>query len=556
MDIKENRMNRLIFLLLCLKCLLYTAGAQNLVRNPSFEEYERCPFFVNGWLDWYVKDWDITPSCDYYNSCSPTWSVPANSKGFQYARTGKGYAGAALYSPPWWDEEDKIHENLIGRLSEPLQADSFYRVALFASLADYFPRYACDCIEVLLTADYPPVDSPIVFGRIDAEPQLRGAPLITDSLSWTEVCWVYRAKGGERFLTIGNFRPNTEVTDTMVISWNGFANAYYFFDDVSVEKIPAHLVATGLPTHRTVCPDEVLQDTLHAGGSYDRFLWSTGDTTPSIVITEPGIYTLQAWHGTCLWREELFFEALSEPEVGLGPDTVFCLGGQLTLKVPGSFEQYLWNTGDTLQSIVVDSFGQYYVEASYVCGTLHDTINVFPPPELSVVLPADITIRLGESLQIIPQYTGEVFEWSWYPNEFLDCADCPEPYARPLHDMVYQLEVRDEYGCTSSDSMHIGVINTERLYVPNVFSPDGDGVNDIFTVFGGPELAEISEFLVFDRWGGLVYQAGPHPPDNSFGWDGTQNGQPLPVGIYVWMANVRYLDGKETKLAGEILLVR
>lgn len=555
-------MKHLAFLLFMM-CLLHSGAAQNLVLNADFEEHEICFYGINSWMEWYVTDWDITPSADYYHPCNAPgpMTVPENLSGFQHAQSGQAYTGTIIYAPPWEDENDKLHEYLIGRLSEPLQADSFYRVALFASLAEA-SQIACDCIEVLLTPDYPPVDSPIIFGRIDAAPQLTDAPLITDTVNWTKVCWIYRAKGGEQFLTIGNFRPNTEITDTVRLPFNTTYGirpvwTYYYYDNVSVEKIPYHLAATGLPEHRTICPDELLRDTLHAAGFYDRFLWSTGDTTPGIVVTEPGIYTLKAWSEACQWTEELFFEAVSEPEVSLGPDTSFCPdGGSLTLKVPGSFDQYLWNTGDTLPSIITDSFGQYWVQATYACGTLYDTINISPPPKLSVMLPADTILSLGEALRIVPQLTGDVEEWMWYPTDFLDCTGCIKPYASPTHDITYQLEVRDKYGCIRHDSIHITILNAQRLYIPNAFSPNGDGVNDIFSIFGGPEVEEITQLLVFDRWGNLIYRAGPHLPATAHGWDGTRNGIPMPVGVYVWMAHVRYLDGTEARLSGEVLLAR
>lgn len=543
--------------------VLYIAPAQNLVLNSSFEEHTYCLTVGNPWLDWPVVNWDMTPSCDYFHPCGSSTnnvSAPDNFAGFQYAHTGLGYVGAYIFSPPWEDPDDHLHENLIGRLSAPLQADSFYRVSLYASLGE-ISRIACDCIEVLLTPDYPPVDSPIIYGRIDATPQLRNSPIVTDTIGWTEVCWLYRAEGGERFITIGNFRPNTEVTDTVslpLIPSYPTPNVltYYYYDDVSVEKVPYHLVSTALPPDRAVCPGEVLHDTLSVGGFYDSFLWSTGDTTRSIVVSEPGTYTVDAWQGACRWTEEVVYEALPALEADLGPDTAFCPGNSVRLSVEPGFDQYLWSTGDTLNNITVDSFGQYWVEASYACGTFRDTVTVGLPEELKVELPPDTILQLGRGFQIVPQLSGVVETLSWMPADFLDCTDCWEPYTMPLHDVTYFLEAGDVYGCRAVDSMHIEVVNPAKVYAPSAFSPNGDGVNDEFTIYGGPEVEQVEELLIFQRWGGLVYRHENLLPSGNAGWDGTRNGSPLNPGVYVYLARVRYLDGQKGRLSGEVVLVR
>ncbi len=554
---------RRLFLALSLVHVLYSTHAQNLVLNSSFEDHTFCVTFGNQWLDWPVVNWDITPSCDYFHPCGSSVnnvSVPDNFAGFQYAHSGLGYVGAYFFSPPWQDTDDHLHENLIGRLSKPLQADSFYRVSLFVSLAES-SQIACDCIEVFLSTNYPPVNSPIVFGRIDATPQLRNSPIVTDTIGWTEVCWLYRAEGGERFLTIGNFRPNTEVTDTVRLPQNlshpyFSVITYYYFDDVTVEKVPYHLASTELPPDRAVCPGEALHDTLVVGGFYDNFLWSTGDTTRSIVVSGPGTYTVDAWQGTCRWTEEVVYGALPALEADLGPDTAFCPGNSLQLSVEPGFDEYLWSTGDTLNSITVDSFGQYWVEATYECGTFRDTVTVGLPEELTVTLPPDTTLQLGRGLQIVPQIGGEVESLTWMPEDFLDCTDCAKPHALPLHDLTYFLEARDVYGCRAIDSMHIEVVNPAKVYTPSAFSPNGDGVNDVFTIYGGPEVAQVEELLIFQRWGGLVYRQENLSPSGNAGWDGTRNGSPLDPGVYVYLARVRYLDGREAWLSGEVVLVR
>jgi gliding motility-associated-like protein len=103
--------------------------------------------------------------------------------------------------------------------------------------------------------------------------------------------------------------------------------------------------------------------------------------------------------------------------------------------------------------------------------------------------------------------------------------------AKPLQSIRYEVVVTDSSGCVAKDELAILINRQEGVYVPNAFSPNGDGVNDVLTVFTDPSVRKITYFRIFDRWGNLVYEGQDLAPgDTQQGWDGTFAGEKVPNG--------------------------
>src|SRR5690606_24622508 len=132
----------------------------------------------------------------------------------------------------------------------------------------------------------------------------------------------------------------------------------------------------------------------------------------------------------------------------------------------------------------------------------------------------------------------------------LDCSNCPEPAANPLITTSYIVTVTDANGCQSSDTVVVIVEEKFVVYVPNIFSPNGDLLNDVLLVRGGG-VGSI-ELRIFDRWGTMVFKS----DDISSGWDGNYLGSPAVAGVYAYAVTGFYLDGSEIRLSGNITLVR
>jgi gliding motility-associated-like protein len=128
---------------------------------------------------------------------------------------------------------------------------------------------------------------------------------------------------------------------------------------------------------------------------------------------------------------------------------------------------------------------------------------------------------------------------------------------QPLQTSWFAAVVRDTNGCTALDSVQVFVERSQRLYIPNAFSPNNDGTNDVFMLFSGPEVLRIRTIQVFDRWGILVFEKQDFiPNDPVFGWDGTYRGVLQNPGVYVFHGQVEYLDGRVERFKGDVTLIR
>ncbi|MCB0521688.1 MAG: PKD domain-containing protein [Lewinellaceae bacterium] len=181
--------------------------------------------------------------------------------------------------------------------------------------------------------------------------------------------------------------------------------------------------------------------------------------------------------------------------------------------------------------------------------------------EIVIQLAPEVTLALGETLRLIPQLnilTTDVVQAKWTPATHLDCSDCLSPTLNAVVDETYLLEITDINGCTATAGISVMVTPDNSIYVPNAFSPNGDGINDVFMVFAKPGLVKkITDFMVFTRWGESVFAYQNIPPNSAdYGWDGTHRGKQLGVGVYAWFAEVELVNGERKILKGEVNLVR
>ncbi|MBK8565364.1 MAG: gliding motility-associated C-terminal domain-containing protein [Saprospiraceae bacterium] len=172
-------------------------------------------------------------------------------------------------------------------------------------------------------------------------------------------------------------------------------------------------------------------------------------------------------------------------------------------------------------------------------------------------LGADTSLLLGDSLLLRPEVAIGAEQYAWQPVEGLSCPDCPNPWAYIFHSMGYTLTVTSEDNCTTTDSIFVEVIPRRRVYVPNAFSPNGDGINDLLTVFSGGEAIQVKSFNIFSRWGEHLFELNDFSPNNpGIGWDGTFRGKEMQAAIFAWTAEVVFLDEQVVLLKGDAMLVR
>lgn len=142
---------------------------------------------------------------------------------------------------------------------------------------------------------------------------------------------------------------------------------------------------------------------------------------------------------------------------------------------------------------------------------------------------------------------GETYRWS--PASGLSDSAIADPLATPASENIYTLTVTTPDGCTGV--WKITVIAGRPLEIPNAFTPNGDGHNDVFRIPPGVQF-DLREFDIFDRWGNRIFSTA----NINMGWDGTYNGHSATPGTYVYLISGRFPSGKSVLLKGTVILIR
>ncbi|MDX1667026.1 MAG: gliding motility-associated C-terminal domain-containing protein, partial [Saprospiraceae bacterium] len=237
-----------------------------------------------------------------------------------------------------------------------------------------------------------------------------------------------------------------------------------------------------------------------------------------------------------------------------------CEGDTAYLRVPLQAVRYNWSTGSTENSIAVTEEGLYWVEVDNGCIAVSDSIQLEMNREsLTVDLGADREVDRGERVELaFTTNAGGSTSVRWASREgtLLSCFDCPVPTFTALADDVFSVTLTDERGCPATDTLLISVNPEKELFVPNAFSPDGDGFNDLFYPQGKAGVV-ILEMRIFNRWGVEIFsRENVSLNDTAAGWDGNMANRPADSGIYIYYIRIRYADGEEETFSGDIALVR
>jgi gliding motility-associated-like protein len=238
-------------------------------------------------------------------------------------------------------------------------------------------------------------------------------------------------------------------------------------------------------------------------------------------------------------------------------DLEICSGDEILLSPSISGVSYEWSTGATDSTFTINQGGSYSVTVSSGCD---QDIELFEVEEhlLELDLPETHEIELGDSIQLNPVIIGDMpFEYNWLDEPSnISCTNCPDPLVRPFFDEVYTLSVLDSNGCQVVDSTLISVIKDRKVYLPNAFSPNDDGINDWF--YPQSRMPEqILQFRIFSRWGELLFEAEDMESNQQeMGWDGYFNGKPMATGVYVYWLKLEYLDGLTLDFSGDVMLIR
>ncbi len=297
------------------------------------------------------------------------------------------------------------------------------------------------------------------------------------------------------------------------------------------------------------------------------YLWNNGMNAAQINSLSQGEYIFSITDANgCLSTTSVL---INEPEpllIGSIITHTSCPGvddGALSVLGMGGLAPYTyaWSSGQTTADIDGLGIGSYTVTVtdanlctfSYSASLVEDLIPW-------VDLGDDLVIDLGDRIDLtaisnIPP--EEIMDYTWFGSEaLLPCADCFQIDFLPLGPGCESVMLRSYKGCIALDTVCFRVISRRKIYAPNVFSPNNDGSNDFFTIFSDASVRRIVNLSIYTRWGEMVYQAHDiQTNDEQRGWDGTYRGTLMNPAVFVWHAEVEFIDGERRFLSGDVTIV-
>jgi gliding motility-associated-like protein len=450
--------------------------SQNLVPNYSFENTISCtqwylmanppppPGPITNWFTPTAStaDWFAT-----FNTCGQT--APLSAFGFQFARTGNAYCGFGVST-----DGSNTREYLSCQLIQPLQQSKRYCVNFYVSPGETL-RYFVDGMGAYFSVDTPSCSGNYCF--LSYPSQVNNIPLnvLTDTVNWTLISGTFIANGGEKFITLGNFTPdslNTVDTNATGI----YDAAYYFIDDVTVEEMVYD--TANARNDITICEGDSIQ-----------------------------LGTVQCNGCTYQWY----------PATGLNDSTV-----AEPTATPAQTTTYILTLTDTT---TIDSCNCKGISVTT------DTVTVFVIDNFNVAnAGVDKTICKGESVTLGTASCGNC-TYQWQPFNDLNSSTTAQPSGTPQQTTAYILVMTDSIPpCmkTSTDTVNVFVNDCPQPELPieiyNIFTPNGDTKNDVFFI---KNLPANSALQIFNRWGGRVYESSNYNNE----WDGGG----VPDGTYYYI---------------------
>ncbi|HEY0750066.1 MAG TPA: gliding motility-associated C-terminal domain-containing protein, partial [Chitinophagaceae bacterium] len=262
-------------------------------------------------------------------------------------------------------------------------------------------------------------------------------------------------------------------------------------------------------------------------------------------------------------------KVVASPLISIGGESVICEDGSITHlgifdRPDTSVVSWLWQIPNGTTSNLQNPPPQQYTPGSYTVtaiatnssgckdtATLPLTIHALP----QITLPASITKLVGVPLTLPATYSTGTVGYLWTPSNTLDCATCPQPVTTTKFNTTYTVVSTDSNGCKNTDKIDVIVIcKGATIFLPNTFSPNGDGSNDMFYM-RGVGLDRVKSLRIFNRWGEVVFEQRDFPVNNSsYGWNGLYKGKKQPD-VYIYQVEVFCENGEIVRYEGNVALI-
>ena len=623
--------------------ITFSVTGQNLVPNPGFESYAACGYNLNIAYSCAPLNPNVSPLCygtccanylplspynigsgtdnwwsidqylvgAYFNACAINWmlqqSVHNNINTSWYIpRTGKAFIMMVSYLNDGYNDSINYRTYAQVKLTEPLKAGCTYELSYYAMLSrnlnysnyfnssknGYVANVPSDGLGIYVSKDslfnslYNNNTVSSFLPGIIPHVSNPSGHMLSDSMHYQKISGTYKAEGGEQWLAIGNFKDNAH---TQVLGDSVSRTSVYSIDDVSLALWEPDLLQ---PKDTTVCSLDTLILTLPTG--LTNLKWSTGDISNQLQITKGGTYTVTAGNGCKMLYDtiQVHMQAPYSVHFSIGQDTFLCeIPDSYMLKAPAGFNLYKWSTGSTTQSTNINNPGAYWLNASYVCGTLSDTITItaFQNPDTLIIPYKGISLCSNQSLTMKVNNNTLYKRFTWSNGSTLDSLTINQPGK-------YSLTAITDKGCIVKDSLAVTVIyppapihfpdtlvceassltltipvvkgnqinwhdgssepfhvfNSSGTYwlkeynrcyqindtikisfldcsldIPNLITVNGDGHNEYFEI--KTNISRLLEVSIYTSWGSRVFQN----PDYKNEW----NANGLEAGIYYYQVS-------------------
>lgn len=551
-------MKKFYFAFYVFSTILDTRGQLNFIADSSFENYSYIPSAYlnnhqtfNTVLPFWYAPTNGTP--DYYNKISTSieTSIPLNSffrpffsscSNSQTSRTGDGYVG--MFSVLSWNEDDSIrtrNEFIQTKFIQPFIRNHLYSISFFIN------RSHCSSMAFSNLGAYISKDSVRQYYSIDNhnftnfiqpfKPQIvhKEGP-ISDTLTWTKIYGIYKASGGENWITIGHFRTYKEIIeiyDTTPL-YSFLPNAYYFIDDVSIYEKKSVIFSD------TICKGEKSRFTSNYNGPFSWYKNGTLVSTDSIfdfVANESDLYILKTPNTT-----DTFFQFVKKDAYfDLGKDTFLCIGDTVTKKILVQNALIQWNSGSTDTIVYINSGGVYSAKVSLSGCSFYDTIYIEErkKPVLNILSQTEFCEM--DSIYIQLKFNAQ-YRYYW---PYLNDSNSTIKIHRSG---MYTFKIIDNNGCLTDERIHFNDFCEPILWLPNAFVPFGS--NKLFF----PKGVNIKKYImvIYNRWGEKIFITNGEQVE----WDGKYKGEVCPPGIYMYQLEYVGYNNKNYSINGIVELLQ
>jgi gliding motility-associated-like protein len=294
-----------------------------------------------------------------------------------------------------------------------------------------------------------------------------------------------------------------------------------------------------------ICKGKTITLNATVSGSGITYLWNTGEKTAIISVSKAGKYDVTVSNGVCTIYDTILIDILNIPtKPTLGKDTAFC--GIFSYQIKTGDNGTVWNTGASGASLTVTQAGSYIAEIKNQCGSAKDTIVITQYASPKVDIGRDTTICDSIMLSV---GNGNYVSIVWNTGEKTSSIMVNTTG-------IYVVTVSNT-NCKKSDSIHVKKECLYDIYIPTAFSPNHDGVNDVFVPLSNEKGMYIIDFLIYNRWGEKIFESQDFTPnDITKGWNGTYKGQEAQVDNYAFYCSAKMPDGQIKIYKGTVALLR